>query len=623
MLNKYNHSLRTWRRCESQFVLFVVLCLPWAAHALSNQLKNHPSPYLALHAEDPVAWQDWSQATVERARKENKLLFISIGYFSCHWCHVMQKESYRNKEIASYINKNFIPVKVDRELQPTLDARMIDFVERTRGRGGWPLNVFVTPNGHPLYGALYMPPEQFMSVLKRLGDLWKEDPKSLMDLAQADATQGQGPGKPELDRAQVKAYALSAVGRALQLGDEIYGGFGDQTKFPSTPQLEFLLDQLAAGGSEATKLKSFLVLTFDHMADYGLYDHVGEGFFRYTVDPEWQTPHFEKMLYDNAQLARVFRRAAQVLGQKRYTDIADRTLQFLMRAMRAPSGAYYASLSALDDKGIEGGYYLWDSAQLGKLLNASENQAFRLAWSVRDAPPFDGGYLPILGQSVKDIAKTMGLSEAQVQQLLLSAKQKLKAAQAKRKLPIDIKLLAAWNGLALSAFAEAAAQTGNKQYRQAAQDIRNFLMNRLWDGSELKRSVTGKNHRAIGKAAVEDYAYVAEGLLNWAELTTDKKDLANALAVTEQAWKRFYTPQGWRMGEDSLIGAETGSDVLFDGPMPSPSGIILHTSLRLAKKTGDKELRRRTLGALNSGHDLMRDNPFWFASQIRAMTVAQ
>ena len=378
--------------------VLVFLCLGTAqAAALENQLRQHPSPYLALHGNDPVAWQEWNAASVERARREGKLLYLSIGYFSCHWCHVMQRESYQNAQIARTLNEHVIPVKVDRELEPALDARLIEFAEKTRGMSGWPLNVFVTPDGHPLYATLYHPPEEFHKILLRIEQLWRTDRARLTALARIEAVAPQGPGKPEANAAQARALADQVVAEALKAADSVQGGFGEQSKFPQSPQLAFLLAHyertsvLSRAEGQDPRLKEFLLLTLDAMAGNGLQDHLGGGFFRYTVDPSWKTPHFEKMLYDNAQLARLYRNAARVFGRDDYRHIASRTLDFMLRELSAPSGAFIAALSALDDRGVEGGYYLWNTADLEKLLAPEEPASYRLFDGMRDAATVETG----------------------------------------------------------------------------------------------------------------------------------------------------------------------------------------------------------------------------------------
>jgi len=609
--------MRTWmvRLC----VVLVFLSQGVAvATPLANQLRQHASPYLALHGDDPVAWQEWNPTTVERARREGKLLYLSIGYFSCHWCHVMQRESYRNAQIARYLNEHFIPVKVDRELEPALDARLIEFVENTRGMSGWPLNVFVTPDGHPLYATLYHPPQDFLNILERIEQLWRTDRARLATLARTAAVKPQGPGKPEVNGAQARALADKVVTEALKTADSVQGGFGDQHKFPQSPQLTFLLAHYER--SPDPRLKDFLLLTLDAMAVNGLQDHLGGGFFRYTVDPSWKTPHFEKMLYDNAQLASLYRNAARVFGREDYRRIADRTLDFMLRELRAESGANIAALSALDDKGVEGGYYLWSATEVATLLTTDELQAYRPYAGMTDAAPFDAGYLPLQAMSATAVAAQHQLKLADVEKRIASAEDKLRAARAKRVLPRDTKELGAWNGLALAAFAEAAQATGELRYRQAAQAVRNYLTTDLWNGKSLVRSrVQGK---VSGKVALEDYAYVTLGLTKWATLTGEPRDYALAKAVANAAWKRFYGAQGFRLEENSLLVAETGQDVLSDGPMPSPSAVLAEASLYLAEKTGDAALRRQVLAALNSGSAVISANPFWYATPVSALLRA-
>lgn len=610
--------MHPFARFLPQLCLFIVcqFSLVGGALALVNQLKGHPSPYLAIHADDPVAWQDWNQAVIDEARRGDKLLYISIGYFSCHWCHVMQRESYRNNEIAEFLNRHFIPVKVDRELEPALDARMIEFVQSVQGRAGWPLNVFVTPEGHPLYAVLYLPPDRFLTVIQRMQELWTRKRERLTELARRDAASADGPGHPELDAARVRSYAATVEKWALNLADPINGGFGRRSKFPSVPQLEFLLDRWGQGRDQ--RLEGFLLLTLDNMAQGGLQDHLGGGFFRYTVDAKWTIPHFEKMLYDNALLAKLYLRASRALGRIAYEQVALRSLDFMINELRTPAGAFMASLSAVDDTSIEGGYYLWSQDQLKAVLQPRERRAYMLAWGMGASAPFEQGYLPaVRGMTSVDIAGTMQTTQDEVERLLATAAKKLYQVRRRRKLPKDTKLLAGWNGLALSAFAYAAQLTGSEHYQRVARGIRDYLMKELWDGKSLHRAVS--HGGPVGRTAIEDYAYVALGLLHWAKLTGQRHDYIRAREIASEGWKRFYGPRGWRLAEASLIETETGHDLILDGPMPSPAAVLARTSLELAARLRDPGLRDRALSALNSGHQQLQRNPLWNATQVSAM----
>jgi hypothetical protein len=589
-----------------------------SAAPLANQLKHHASPYLAMHAADPVAWQDWNRDVLERARREGKLVYLSIGYFSCHWCHVMQRESYRNAEIARFLNDHFIPVKIDRELEPALDQRLIEFAEKTRGQGGWPLNVFLTPEGHPLYAVLYQPPGEFLDGVRKLQALWRQEPAKLKQLARQEAVKSEGPGKPVVDARQALGYAHKAVAGALSIADSVHGGFGEQSKFPSVPPLEFLLAQHQRQPN--SRLAEFLVLTLDQMANGGLYDHVGGGFFRYTVDPSWKTPHFEKMLYDNALLARLYLRAARVFGRGDYAQVARATLDFMARELASGEDALIASLSAVDDKDVEGGYYLWSTTELEKLLPKDERELYRRVYGMTDAAPFEAGYLPLRAANVADAAKALGIEADEAARRLASARQRLRLARTARVVPRDTKQLAGWNGLALTAFAEAAVQLHETRYRDTAQAIRDYLVNRLWDGKALKRALAGG--RALGAVSLEDYAYVAEGLHAWAEVTGRIEDYRLAQTVAEAGWARHYGRQGWRLSADGLIDADSGQDLVADGPMPAPSAVLARASLALARRTGNHKLRDRALSALNSGHKILGEDPYWYASHIAAMLAA-
>lgn len=610
------HSKRFIALLGAVAVCWVQAAIP---QELTNRLRAHPSPYLRMHADDPVAWQDWNSNAIELARRGDKLLYLSIGYFSCHWCHVMQRESYQDEKIATLLNESFVPIKVDRELEPALDAQMIDFVQSTQGRGGWPLNVFITPLGDPLYAVLYMQPDEFRQMLARLRDLWERDPENLAKLAQAKATTSGRPGEPALDPVAVRGFATKAVAMALQSADPEYGGFGDQQKFPSVPQLEFLLARYAESPSPA--VKQVLTLTLNNIANKGLQDHLGGGFFRYTVDREWETPHFEKMLYGNALLARLFLRAGEVLTTPAYREAALRTLDFMIADMATPSGAFIASFSAVDDQDIEGGFYLWNHADLEGLLQPDESRVLKLAWRLEGPMRIEAGYLPVRAMSARDIARQLQTTPDAVAETLTSARRKLlKVRRTERVLPADTKLLAGWNGLALASLAEAARITQSEKYFRAAQSVHDYLVDQLWDGAALRRAVDGPD--ALGQPSVEDYAYVAEGLFAWADLTGDPGDYAVVQTVIDQAWRRFYDDEGWSLAEDSLIVARGRQDVLEDGPMPSPSAVITTVSLKLADRYRDTELRDQALSALNRGYAPLDRAPLWFATQVGAMLLA-
>ena len=461
------------------FCCFGLLLLPAGAVAeeLRNQLVDHGSAYLAMHGGDPVHWQQWNAKTVTLAKEQDKLLYVSSGYFSCHWCHVMQRESYQNDQIAALLNKHFIPVKVDRELNPALDDRLIDFVEGTQGHAGWPLNVFVTPGGYPLVGMVYQPPGDFRRILERIHTRWENDAAGLRELAKSTSKQLQQRA-PVSEALQPKALRDRFLTASLERANELQGGFGDQNKFPSVPQLSALLHLYQSGHDEIPA--DFLHLTLEAMAEQGLRDHLAGGFFRYVIDPAWQIPHFEKMLYDNALLASLYLQAAEVLNEPAYREVGLHTLAFMQREFQHANGGLMASFSAVDDRGVEGGYYLWQADEFKQSLNKAEFQVASRFWGVNGPPDLEHGHHLRISQSLNAVAQALNQPLARTRQRLESARDKLLLQRRQRILPRDTKQIAAWNGLALSAFVSGAQWEPDFQSPMHA--LRDFLVEQLWNG---------------------------------------------------------------------------------------------------------------------------------------------
>ncbi|MDR9437642.1 MAG: DUF255 domain-containing protein [Thiohalophilus sp.] len=593
------------------FCCFGLLLLPAGAVAeeLRNQLADHGSAYLAMHGGDPVHWQQWNARTVSLAKKQNKLLYVSSGYFSCHWCHVMQRESYQNDRIAALLNEHFIPVKVDRELNPALDNRLIDFVERTQGHAGWPLNVFVTPEGYPLVGMVYQPPEDFRRILERIRDEWQAQAPQLKELAQRSSSElaGNTPSPRDTGVAQLRQQLHNA---SMQRSDELQGGFGDQNKFPSVPQLNALLELEQQKPDDSRR--AFLHITLQAMAEQGLYDHLAGGFFRYTVDPGWQVPHFEKMLYDNALLASLYLRAAEQFDEPAYRQVGLETLAFMQQEFQRNSGGLLASFSALDDQGIEGGYYLWQESQLKQALNPGEFQVARRIWGVNGPPELEHGHHLHRADSIEFVAKALEKTPGQISTILEQARHKLLQERRQRTLPKDSKQIAAWNGLALSALVDGARH--EPRFARSASHLRNFIVVQLWDGKNLKRASGGQQQ--LGRVGLEDYAYVAQGLLDYAAYRDHPATRKVAGRILRQAWKYFFTPQGWLLQQQPLLKYGARQPVLPDGPMPSPSATLIAATRQYIQQQPDPALKGSLEQALTLHEVAVEASPFWYASHI-------
>ncbi len=603
-------------------IMAMLLCTMLAAAGqaaeLANSLKNHASPYLAMHGDDPVAWQQWGQDVFQRARREGKLVYVSSGYFSCHWCHVMQRESYRDKQVAKILNTYFIPVKVDREINTALDSKLIDFVERTQGHAGWPLNVFVTPQGYPLVGMTYVPRDNFVSILNNIRQRWNKERASLQKMARDVSIELEqvttSVDRQGLSAKQAASYLQGFMQQADVMFDDMSGGFGEQNKFPSVPQLQALL--YAWQQTADKRVHDFLLLTLDKMATQGLFDHLGGGFFRYATDPGWQIPHFEKMLYDNALLASLYLQAAKVLKKPAYETVARKTLDFMLAQLRHREGAFQASLSAIDNKGVEGGYYLWQRSQLESVLSAEELKLMELIWQLEGPPDLEHGHHLVEVMNVTEAATFLKIPQKKAARLFASARKKMLHERSKRQLPVDSKLLAGWNGLALSALVQAAMQLQEPRYAAAAEKLKQYLYQHLWKNGELLRAV--KHGRVVARAQLEDYAFVAKGVQDWLRFRNNHQDQVWLNSLVQQAWQRFYSEKGWRMAEDMLLKYRQHEAVLADSVLPSASAVLIDVSLQLPLSP----LQKQAGLALRRGLAALSEEPFWYATQIRVMQQA-
>lgn len=565
-----------------------------------NRLANHPSPYLALHGSDPVAWQEWNADTVARARRENKLLFVSVGYFACHWCHVMQRESYKNPQIAALLNRDFIPVKVDRELNSGLDDALQTFSAQLNGVAGWPLNAFVTPEGYPVFVLLYAPPAEFRRLLTQISGRWASDSMGIRSLArQAAPPPARIPASMPLNAARIERAWQQFVAGAWLEADMLHGGLGQISKFPMAPQLHALLERQAQ--QPDARQAEFLVLTFDQMAARGLRDHIGGGFFRYTTDPGWDTPHFEKMLYDNAHLAMLYLRAATVLQQPRYREIARSTLDFMQDELLDASGGFYSSTSAVDAAGREGAAYLWEPDELKRRLSPEAYAAVRRIWRLDAARSFDEGYLP-----AEYVAPT-----AEERLYLTEAAAVLRPLRRARSLPKDTKMNAGLNGLALSAFSQAISV--DPAYRKRADRLQQFLLTRLLRNGHLMKTLA--QGKVLPQAELEDYAYVVQGLLDHADATGNRRSREAAGRLAQTAWKLFWSDQGWKHEAQPLLATLQPEPALADGALYSPSDMLIMASLRLP----DPELNRVARRAASLRVLAMEQDGYAYPTRIRLM----
>ncbi len=607
------------RTVKIVIVLFCFLPIGLAhAGVPTNQLQDHPAPYLALHGSDPVAWQEWTADAVARARDENKILFVSVGYFACHWCHVMQAESYKDDTVAAVLNEHYVSVKVDRELEPALDRRLMDFAQRIIGRGGWPLNVFITPEGCPIYALLYAPRDHFLQTLTRLQEIWQSDPDRVRGMVAAEGQQGFPEPDPDLDVVAMQKIIDAAPGKMLVRADTFDGGFGEQTKFPSVSQLQFLLTRYSRDEDSGIKpqIREFLEQTLDSMANRGINDHLSGGFFRYSVDPGWEIPHFEKMLYDNAALAELYIRAGKVFQRDDYHQVAKQTLTFMRQTMWQ-QGALVASLSAVDDDGVEGGHYLWQQSQLKQILNDDEYRLVGAVWGLDRANELEAGNQPRWHQTLSSYAEASGATLVQLEVNLESARNKLLVARTKRSLPVDDKLLAGWNALALRAFTLAAKEYDDKSYLDTASQLNHFLSETLWDGQRLTRAMAkGEPH---GTASIQDYAYVARALVDYASAFGSEEDYGLAASVARAGWEKFYRGNAWYRQDGSLLTPPAGSEVMEDGPTPSPAAILIGVSFEIATREQDSAWLERIRGAVNRGQENLASAPYWYVSHMGAI----
>jgi uncharacterized protein YyaL (SSP411 family) len=582
-----------------QTLLILIISIAAEPATAANQLAGHPSPYLALHAGDPVDWRPWQADVIDDARADNRLVFVSVGYFSCHWCHVMQQESYQDAGIAKILNEKYIAVKVDRELDPDLDRRLIEFVEATRGAAGWPLNVFLTPEGYPVTGFTYLPPDDFARVLLQLDKQWQQDHVSLAAAARDFfQTRMQGWDNQAFDAPQIPARQLvdAFVSQTMQAADELQGGIGNSTKFPNVPQFDALLDAISQNKNLDRDVTDFVHLTLRAMASKNLQDHVNGGFFRYTTDPDWQTPHFEKMLYDNAQLAMLYLKAQQLWPAQGYAEIAMRTLDFVEANLKHPGGGYMASLSAVDKDNKEGGAYFWSREQLAALLNKDE---LEYLLKLGPAHPASSEFLigPLIGQGASGEPGTN-----------LALLRKLQA-RGSASMPVDDKRLASWNAMMLNALT--AAADIDPRFANRARGLFRSMQDNFYRAGSLVRFA---GNAAIADAVLEDYAEVAEAFLNFGRKFSDKDAIEFARLLTQRAHSMFLKNGRWQAKAKPLIPIAQGQWIIPDRVLYSPMTLWLKVALEVPGL--DPAVRRSAATMLQRASRDMLDSPYFYGSFI-------
>ncbi|KRT55053.1 thioredoxin domain-containing protein [endosymbiont of Ridgeia piscesae] len=553
-----------------------------------NRLILEDSPYLLQHAHNPVDWYPWGEAAFAKAKRENKPIFLSIGYSTCHWCHVMERESFENESIARFLNKHFVAIKVDRESHPDIDETYMTAVMLMTGSGGWPMSSLLTPDGKPFFGGTYFPPQQFASVLQQIQAIWEERPEDARQQAERVAKAVEAANS---QRGKAKALdsqaADKAVAQMLRSFDELQGGFSQAPKFPHEPWLFLLLDQLQR--QPHPEALQALEVTLDAMARGGIYDQAGGGFHRYSTDNEWLVPHFEKMLYNQAQLARIYLLAWRLTGKEQYRRVVTQTLDYVLREMTAPSGGFYSATDA-DSAGEEGLFFTWIPAEIRDALEPRDAGLAIELYAISERGNFEGRNILHLPQSLEEYAETKSMNLEALHQRIDHINQVLRQIREQREHPLrDDKIVTAWNGMMITAFAQAADLLDSDSYRQAAERAAEFLWqhNRKGAGQLWRVHLDGKSSISANQ---EDYAYLGEGLSYLYDLTGDPKWLSRSRELADAMLARFQEKDGGfymsEAGENHFNAMGRPRDGGSDNAIASGSSVALHLLQRLWLRSG-------------------------------------
>jgi uncharacterized protein YyaL (SSP411 family) len=594
------------------------------SHKHTNHLINETSPYLLQHAHNPVDWYPWNEAALSRARTEDKPILLSIGYSACHWCHVMEHESFENEEIARVMNENFVNIKVDREERPDLDQIYMNAVQMMTGHGGWPMTMFLTPEGVPFYGGTYFPPSDrynmpgFPRILASVAEAYRSQPDQVANTATAMLGELRRVGLAEASQNNLTEELLDSAFRRISANyDRANGGFGGAPKFPPAMNLEFLLHtHHRTGSAEALEMVDH---TARKMSEGGMYDQLGGGFHRYSVDAKWLVPHFEKMLYDNALLSRMYLHLYQVNRDPDARRIAEETLDYVVREMTDAGGGFYSSQDA-DSEGEEGKFFVWSRTEIIEALGEQDGIPFCDYFDVSQTGNFEGHNILHITASIQDVAARNKTSADELQGILDRGRQKLFALREQRIKPgRDEKILTAWNGLMLASFAEASAILERPDYRIIAEANARFLLDRLLKDGLLLR--THKDGQSKLNGYLEDYACLIDGLISLYEATGELTWIRSALELADKMIEQFWDDSdgGFFFTGKSHEQLIVRSKEFMDNATPSGNSIAIQSLLRLGLLTGNEDYRRRATAVLRLLADQIRRYPSAFGFALKAL----
>ncbi len=595
---------------------------------MANRLADEKSPYLLQHAENPVAWYPWGEEAFSKAAEQNKPVFLSIGYSTCHWCHVMEHESFEDQEVADLLNRHFISIKVDREERPDIDQVYMNACQAATGRGGWPLSIFMGPDKKPFYAGSYFPKKSrlgmpgLLEVAAKIAALWEEDREQLGRISEHISRAiepGQAEGAPEIAGQELAGKAHKLLTRIF---DPVWGGFGRAPKFPTAHNFGFLLRR-GRRSPESNGL-AMVEKTLLAMRAGGIFDQLGFGFHRYSVDEKWIEPHFEKMLYDQALLALAYTEAFLATGEERYAKVTREIFEYVLREMLGPEGGFHSALDA-DSEGGEGAFYTWTPQQVFEVLGKEDAEIFCRAYGITDRGNF-AQWVSILHipTPFEKLAPILGMGLPELEQLLENSRGRLFEIREKRVHPFkDDKILTAWNGLMIAALARGAQALGEKLYASAALGAANFILHEMRNGAgRLYRRYRGGEAANPGYA--DDYAFLIWGLIELYETVFDVAWLAEALRLQEEMSRLFGAPDGGfhfagNDGEQMIVAEKP----LYDAALPSCNSVAAMNLLRLGKMTGNPAFEKQAESLMRAFAGDLAANPAAFTQFLQALDFAQ